>query len=72
MVSGIIRVMTETATDGQPVKPRVRDLIAIKISAGYASELLSGKKLPSIEMAKRIEAGTGYPATAWLTEDHAQ
>jgi transcriptional regulator with XRE-family HTH domain len=46
-------------------KPRVRDLIKIGISAGHASEMLSGKKSPSLEMARRIEVATGYPMSAW-------
>lgn len=57
----IIAAMEKAIID----KPRVRDLIKIGISAGHASELLRGIKSPSLEMARRIEAATGYPITAW-------
>ena len=50
-------------------KPRVTDLIRIGVSPGYASEILAGKKTPSLAMAKRIAAATGWPVDAWATKD---
>jgi hypothetical protein len=55
-----------TAMPDEIIKPpRVSDLIRIGISSGHASEILRGVKMPSIQMARRIEAATGYPITGW-------
>lgn len=53
-------------------RPTHRELRALGISSGFASELAAGKKLPSLPTAQRIEAATGYPASAWrLNEERA-
>ncbi len=48
------------------IKPSYQALLAVGgISQPYASELAAGKKIPSLTVAQRIEAATGYPAGAW-------
>lgn len=49
-------------------RPTNRELTALGISAAHASDLANGKKLPSLMLAQRIEAATGYPANAWRLE----
>ena len=61
--------MTKPKSAPPVTKPRVTDLIRIGISSGHASEILSGKKTPSLAMAKRIAAATGWPVDAWQTRD---
>lgn len=58
-------------TKPPPEKPRVTDLMRIGISAGWASAILNGDRLPSMKLAKKIEADLGYPATSWLTDERA-
>lgn len=46
---------------------RNADLIArTGLSASFVSELLSGKRVPSLAVAERIEEAFGIPATAWM------
>ena len=47
-------------------KPTFRELRALGgIATGYASDLASGKRTPSLALASRIERELGYPASAW-------
>lgn len=46
-------------------KPTNAQLIALGLSPSYASELVNGRKLPSLAKAQTIEAAYGYPAGAW-------
>ena len=46
-------------------KPTQAQLKAIGISQSFASEILRGKKLPSLTMAVRIQKELGYPVTSW-------
>jgi len=48
-----------------PEKPTNAQLVAMGLSKSYASELLAGKKLPSLHVALRIQAELGYPVTEW-------
>ena len=52
-------------------KPTHRELKALGVPSGYASELANGKKTPSLKLAQRIEAALGYPASAWRLETAA-
>lgn len=49
-----------------PERPTQKQLREIGISQAYASELLAGKKVPSLAMAHRICVAFGYPAHEWL------
>lgn len=50
------------------VKPTQKQLCEIGLSQSYASELLNGKKLPSLRVATLIASKLGYPVTAWKVE----
>lgn len=65
--SGIIRAMD--APNRTP--PTQRELVGLGITQAYASMLLAGKRTPSLELAKRIEATFGYPATCWPQPERA-
>lgn len=41
----------------------------MKLSQGFASELVSGKKLPSLPSAFEIEDRTGIPVSFWRRKD---
>ena len=56
------------STNGRPSNSQ---LTALGLSRSYASELVKGKKLPSLLVAQRIEAALGYPASAWRLETAA-
>lgn len=43
----------------------------IGISASYASELISGKKSPSLDIAVRIERAYGIAPHKWLEREAA-
>ena len=48
-------------------KALARDLREkVGLSAGYASDLSSGIRRPSLELAVRIEGHLGIPASAWV------
>jgi transcriptional regulator with XRE-family HTH domain len=46
--------------------PTQKQLIQVGMSQSFASQLLAGKKMPSMTMAHRIEKATGFPVHAWL------
>ena len=46
-------------------RPTQKQLIELGLSQSYASELLAGKKLPSLRVALKIQARLGYPVTEW-------
>ncbi|ATC34633.1 helix-turn-helix transcriptional regulator [Caulobacter sp. SL161] len=41
-------------------------LRSLGISKGYVSQLVSGARTPSLELAVRIERELGIPPSAWL------
>lgn len=45
--------------------PTQAELVSIGVSQSYASELLAGKKTPSLKLAVRIFQRLGFPVTAW-------
>ena len=51
-----------------PDPPTFRQLHDIGISLGHASELAAGKKMPSLGLAKKIEASLGWPVGNWPIE----
>lgn len=59
------KVFRETGLKGKDVAKKAG------ISGSFFSELLAGKKLPSLRTAVAIEAATDgkLPVTAWITED---
>ncbi len=52
-------------TNGRPSNAQ---LIALGLSKSYASELVNGKKLPSLGTALKIQSAFGYPVTEWKVE----
>jgi hypothetical protein len=46
--------------------PTQKQLIQAGMSQSFASQLLAGKKTPSMRMAHKIEKATGFPVHAWL------
>ncbi|WP_431197557.1 helix-turn-helix transcriptional regulator [Shimia thalassica] len=45
----------------------------LEISKSYMSDLLNGKRIPSLEVAVRIERATGgaVPASSWINSEDA-
>lgn len=39
--------------------------VALEISDGYLSQILSGARRPKLELLMRIEALTGVPVSSW-------
>lgn len=55
--------------DTAPEKPSAKDLRdKLGISKGYASDLATGKREPSLKLAIRIERELGFPVSCWVTE----
>ena len=47
-------------------RPTQKQLIELGLSQSYASEILAGKKTPSLKLAKLIQDALGYPALEWM------
>ena len=50
-----------------PDPPTQKQLIEVGMSQSFASQILAGKKTPSMRMAHKIERATGFPVHGWLT-----
>jgi hypothetical protein len=60
-VSRIVSIMAKKFTE-----PKNQDLIALDISPGQACDILKMRKLPSLELAVRIEDRLRIPARWWI------
>ena len=49
-----------------------RELRALGLSVGYASDIANGKRTPGGKLAARIEASLGIPASSWFQEQIRQ
>lgn len=54
----------------QVERPTQRQLRELGLSQSYASELLSGKKQPSLRTAMLIQTKLGYPVDRWQSTDY--
>lgn len=57
------------APQEQPTARELREKLGL--SKGYASDLISGKRRPSLELAFRIERELGVPVSRWAPSQNA-
>lgn len=60
--------LCEPAVMSKRAKPilTAKALREIGVSKGHASDLINGKRKPSLELAVKIEAQFGVPASRWV------